>query len=502
MLVILDGWGLGQDPSRSAIAQGDTPFFDQLMSEFPNSQLLTHGENVGLPEGQMGNSEVGHLNIGAGRIVYQDLVLINKAISEGRLSENETLSELIEKAKLAARPIHVMGLLSDGGVHSHIDHLKGLLYHLVHSGLSNIHVHAFLDGRDTDPKGGLGYVKSLMAHIEGTPVRLSSIIGRYYAMDRDKRWERTQKAYDLLVRGEGDRTFDILAYLKSKYDEGVTDEFMSPVIIESEGHAFEKLKDEDFVLFFNYRTDRPRQLTEVLTQKAHPNQGMHPLQLNYYTMTQYDSNFKGLNILFDKRKLTSTLGEAVSRAGLSQLRAAETEKYPHVTYFLNGGAEEVFENEDRILIPSPKVATYDLKPSMSAQELTDEVLKAIQVSTPDCIVINYANPDMVGHTGDFEAAKAAVTFVDTCLRRLVESAMDKAYKIVIIADHGNADYMINEDGSPNTAHSTNPVPCIILGAGHVNPRNGILADVAPTLLDLMNVPQPEAMTGKSLISKD
>jgi 2,3-bisphosphoglycerate-independent phosphoglycerate mutase len=501
MLVILDGWGIGSDDARSAIAQADKPYFDKLMKNNPHSQLLTHGRNVGLPIGQMGNSEVGHLNIGAGRVVYQDLVLINKAIEDHTLGENDVLQSMIAGLKATGGKLHLMGLLSDGGVHSHIDHLFALLEYVESEGISNVLVHAFLDGRDTDPKGGKGYIGRLNQFLKGRPSKLASIVGRYYAMDRDRRWERIKVAFDALVYGKGELSNNVERSVQTSYENKVTDEFIKPIInVDDSGRPIGQIQNGDYVLFFNFRSDRPRQLTEVLSQTDHAEMGMNKLDLHYYTMTEYDKDFKNVNVLFKKEKVNGTLGEIVSNAGRTQLRSAETEKYAHVTYFFNGGREEVFSNEDRLLVNSPKVATYDLKPEMSAFEVTDEMVKRINADHPDLIVLNYANTDMVGHTGVFEAAVKAVEAVDKCLQRLFTAALAHGYKIIVIADHGNSDYMVNQDGSPNTAHSTNPVPCILVGEREeVRLRDGILADVAPTILELMGLEQPDVMTGRSLI---
>lgn len=500
MLVIMDGWGIGDDDSRSAIAQAKTPFYDSAIDDYPNSQLLTHGQNVGLPDGQMGNSEVGHLNIGAGRVVYQDLVKISKCIDEQQLNSVHELEALIARAKASGNSLHLMGLLSDGGVHSHIRHLYGLIDHLVSEGLNKIVIHAFLDGRDTPPDAGKDYLQQLITHIKGKPVRLATVVGRYYAMDRDNRWERIKVAYDLLVHGVGTSTKNIVNSVKAQYENHITDEFMSPLIVENSNDVC--LGKGDHVLFFNYRTDRPRQLTEVLTQKEQPEYEMEPVSLDFVTMTEYDKTFSGIQVLFEKQVLNQTLGETISKLGLTQLRAAETEKYPHVTYFFNGGKETVFQGEERLMVNSPKVATYDLQPEMSAVELTEKAIDILEKKVPDFVALNFANADMVGHTGDFSAAMKAVETVDSCMQRLCKKAVDLGYQLIVIADHGNSDYMINEDGSPHTAHTINPVPCIWIGKDLEGKtiRNGILADVAPTILDIMGIQQPEMMTGQTLIS--
>lgn len=501
LLVILDGWGKGRDAASDALQAADTPFVDSLYKDYPNADLVTYGEEVGLPEGQMGNSEVGHLNIGAGRVVYQDFAKINKAVRENTLREETVLKEAIAYAKEKGKAVHLMGLLSDGGVHSHINHLLALCDITEDAGLKDVFIHAFLDGRDTDPKGGSGYLKTLLAHIESQSVELASVIGRYYAMDRDKRWERVELAYDLLVKGEGESTKDIIASVEEQYAEGKTDEFMPALVCTKNDAPVAQIQADDVVIFFNFRTDRPRQLTEVLTQQAYPDYEMKPLALHYVTMTRYDENFKGLHVIFTKEDLKNTLGEIVENAGLTQTRIAETEKYPHVTFFFSGGREKEFTGEKRILIPSPKVATYDLQPEMSAREVTNAIVDDIQTNQPNFICLNYANTDMVGHTGDFEAAKKAASTVDTCLKELSEAALAKGYEIIVIADHGNSDYMINEDGSPNTAHTTNPVPVFFL-SNNLNGRsikNGKLGDIAPTILSLLGLDAPNEMTGEVLV---
>lgn len=502
ILIILDGWGLGQVPSADAIAQANTPCFDRLMREYPHSTLVTHGEEVGLPDGQMGNSEVGHLNIGAGRIVYQELARINKSIRERELHHNPVLVNALQQAKAENRPVHFMGLVSDGGVHSHINHLKALCDITQEHGLDKVFVHAFMDGRDCDPKSGKGFIQELQDHIAPTPVKLASVVGRYYAMDRDKRWERVKLAYDLLVHGQGDATTDILGSIQAKYDQGETDEFLKPMALTGPGgQPVATIQNGDLLICFNFRTDRPREISQVLTQRDMPEHGMHKLDLHYVTMTRYDDTFKNVDILFTKDDLADTLGEVVSKAGLTQVRIAETEKYPHVTFFFSGGREEPFEGERRILIPSPKVATYDLQPEMSAPKVADAIIKDIESNQPNFICLNFANTDMVGHTGVFEAAMKAAETVDGCLDRLLETALAQGYEAIIIADHGNSDYMINEDGTPNTAHSKNPVPCIYVSkARHpVRVKEGKLADIAPTILDRMGLAIPSGMDGEILL---
>ena len=497
LLVILDGWGLGLIPESDAIRQADTPFFDHLMEAYPNNTLVTFGAEVGLPVGQMGNSEVGHLNIGAGRIVYQELARINKAIEDDTLKDTEAIKEAIAYAKKKGCKLHLMGLLSDGGVHSHIEHLKALITLLDNQGVDRVKVHAFMDGRDTDPKGGAVYMSNILEHIKGTSAQIATIIGRYYAMDRDQRWERTKKAYDCLVNGEGTQANDIVEAIQSSYGEGISDEFIEPIIADSNG----TIEEGDVVLFFNFRTDRPRQITRTLTQENFVDHGMKKLDLHFVMMTQYDQSYQGVHAVYSKDMIPMTMGEVIQEAGLTQVRIAETEKYPHVTFFFNGGREEVFTGEDRILIPSPKVATYDLAPEMSAIPITNAICERIKENAPDFICLNYANADMLGHTGDFKAAMKSCEVADTCLKQLVETALDKDYEIIIIADHGNSDYMINEDGSPNTAHSTNLVPIIyVSNHGKLSKvSHGKLGDVAPTLLSLMGLERPKEMDGKVLI---
>ncbi len=504
ILAILDGWGIGPDPARSAIAQGNTPYVDSLYDAYPHAELITFGEEVGLPEGQMGNSEVGHLNIGAGRIVYQELARINKAIRDGDLQKNETLVKALQKAKEKGSAVHFMGLLSDGGVHSHINHLKALCDIASGQGLENVYIHAFLDGRDCDPKSGAGFLQELQDHIEKQPVQLASVIGRYYAMDRDNRWERIKLAYDLLVKGEGEASKDAVAAVRSKYEAGETDEFIKPIICTgADDQPIATLQDDDLLICFNFRTDRPREISEVLTQSDKPDYDMHKLNLDYVTMTRYDESFRGVQVLFTKDNLRNTLGEVLAKAERTQVRIAETEKYPHVTFFFSGGREDEFPKERRILIPSPKVATYDLQPEMSAREITSAIVSDIREHQPDFICLNYANTDMVGHTGDFEAAKVAAETVDDCLRELMGVALDHDYVAIVIADHGNSDYMINEDGSPNTAHTMNPVPVFYLSKDQRNTelKDGKLGDIAPTILTLMGVPIPPEMDGEILINR-
>ena len=503
ILIILDGWGKGPKYEADAIAQANTPVMDDLLKKYPNSELITHGELVGLPDGQMGNSEVGHLNIGAGRIVYQELARVNKAIREGELQQHPVLLKALSHAKTHGKSVHFIGLLSDGGVHSHINHLKALCDATQTQGLEKVFIHAFMDGRDTDPKGGEGYLQNLLQYIDNQSVRLSSIIGRYYAMDRDKRWERVKLAYDLLVHGQGEATTDALATVKAHYDAGETDEFLKPIICtDKNGKPLATIQNGDVLICFNFRTDRPREISTVLTQKDMPEYSMKKLDLHYVTMTRYDETFQNIDVIFEKDNLTNTLGEVLSKAGMTQARIAETEKYPHVTFFFSGGREEPFDGERRIMIPSPKVATYDLKPEMSANEITDAIVADIEQHQPNFICLNFANADMVGHTGVFSAAMKAVETVDTCLGRLLETALKFDYEAIVIADHGNSDYMINEDGTPNTAHTKNPVPCVYVSSnpGEATIKDGKLADIAPTILKLLGIQPPKEMDGEVLLT--
>lgn len=501
ILVIMDGWGLGQQPAADAIRSARTPFVSSLYQRYPNTTLITYGEEVGLPEGQMGNSEVGHLNLGAGRIVNQELQRINVAIRDGSFAKNPVLLEAVRGAKNAGKALHLLGLVSDGGVHSHIRHLKAIVDVCQQEGLKELYVHAFTDGRDTDPKSGLGFIRELQAHLGKTTGRIATVSGRYYAMDRDKRWERVLLAYNAMVRGVGERGTDALAAIEQSYHAGVTDEFIKPTVIVGEDQQpLATIKDGDYALCFNFRTDRCREITEVLTQQDLPDPGMKKLSLNYTTMTQYDAKFKGVRVIFENDDLSNTLGEVVAGQGLKQIRIAETEKYPHVSFFFSGGREVPFDGEKRIMIPSPKVATYDLKPEMSANELTDAIVPEIENKTADFICLNFANTDMVGHTGVWTAAIKAAETVDRCVERVVSAALDNGYTVFLTADHGNADFMINEDGSPNTAHTMNPVPFFIIDKewkGGLRP--GKLGDLAPTILTMMGLPIPAEMTGKILI---
>jgi len=502
LLMILDGWGIGDGSVADVISQVETPNLTALRRKYPNSRLHASGENVGLPDGQMGNSEVGHLNIGAGRIIYQDLVKINMECKTGDIKKNPVLSAAFSYARDNGRQVHFMGLLSDGGVHSLDRHLYSLCDMTGEYGIKNVFIHGFGDGRDTDPRSGKGFMKNLLDHLEKSNGRVASFIGRYYAMDRDKRWERVKTAYDLIVGGEGTRTSDILDAIQKSYDEGVTDEFMKPISVVGEnGEAIGLLKPGDVVVFFNFRNDRAKELTIALTQKDLPEFGMKTLPLHYCTMTPYDATFTGLHIIYPKENADHTIGEVLSEAGKTQLRIAETEKYAHVTFFFSGGREEVFRNEERILIPSPKVATYDLQPEMSAYGVKDAVIKAINTRKFDFICLNFANGDMVGHTGIYEAIRKAVATVDICAGAVVNAARENGYDVLIIADHGNADKALNEDGTPNTAHSLNPVPCILVSDDYKYVREGILADVAPTLLTIMGVGIPAEMTGKVLVDQ-
>lgn len=503
LLMILDGWGIAKNPKVSAVDSAQTPYINSLYKKYPHSKLEASGLAVGLPAGQMGNSEVGHMNIGAGRVVYQDLVRVNKAVEDKELDGNPVLMEAISYAKKNNKPFHLIGLLSDGGVHSHIDHLKGLCTIANNHGLTKVFIHAFMDGRDTDPKGGIGYLTDLKDHIAKTTGQIASVIGRYYAMDRDKRWERVKLAYDLLVHGTGEKTMDVLVALDKSYQAGVTDEFIKPIAVADEaGQPLATIKEGDVVLCFNFRTDRGREITMALTQQDYHEQNMYKLNLHYVTLTNYDDSFTGVNVIFDKDNLANTLGEIVSKAGKKQIRIAETEKYPHVTFFFSGGREEVFSGESRIMCPSPKVATYDLKPEMSANDIKDKIIPELEKQEACFICLNFANPDMVGHTGVFEAAVKACETVDACNEEVTEAARKNGYSVIIIADHGNAELMMNEDGSPNTAHTTNLVPCILVDDTYRGKlKDGKLGDLAPTILTLMGIAIPKEMTGTILIDK-
>ena len=503
LLMILDGWGIAKNTKVSAIDHAKTPYINSLYEKYPHSKLEASGLAVGLPAGQMGNSEVGHMNIGAGRVVYQDLVRVNKAVEEKELDKNVVLLEALAYAKKSGKSFHLIGLLSDGGVHSHIEHLKGLCTIAHNHGLKNVFIHAFTDGRDTDPKGGLAYLSDLKNHLKKTTGQIASVVGRYYAMDRDKRWERVKLAYDVMVHGIGEKTNDVLDAVSNSYDSGITDEFIKPiVVVDEKDKPLSTIQDGDVVLCFNFRTDRGREITLALTQQDFHEQNMNKLNLHYVTLTNYDDTFKGVNVIFDKDNLENTLGEIVAKANKKQIRIAETEKYPHVTFFFSGGREEVFPGESRLMCPSPKVATYDLKPEMSAQDIRDKIIPELENKTADFICLNFANPDMVGHTGVFEAAVKACETVDQCNEAVTEVARKNGYAIIIIADHGNADMMINEDGTPNTAHTTNLVPCILVDDSyHGQIKDGKLGDLAPTILTLMGIPIPKEMTGTVLIDK-
>jgi 2,3-bisphosphoglycerate-independent phosphoglycerate mutase len=499
-LIILDGWGYGRNDKSNAIVAANTPFFDSMIAQYPNSKLEASGLAVGLPEGQMGNSEVGHMNLGAGRVVYQELGRINKAVIDNEFVQNEALVEAFNYAKQNNKDVHFMGLVSDGGVHAHITHLKGLTDATNSLGLEKVFIHAFLDGRDTDPNSGLQFINELEQHINGTPVKLASAIGRYYAMDRDNRWERVKKAYDLLVNGEGEASQDILASIQKSYDEGVTDEFILPIVrVDSDGKPVAVIKEGDVVICFNFRTDRGREISLALTQKPFPEYNMHPLNVHYVTMTSYDETFKNVKVVFRKDDLTKTLGEVLEGAQKNQIRIAETEKYPHVTFFFSGGREKEFINEKRLLVPSPKVATYDLQPEMSAEGIRDAIIPELEAEWPDFVCLNFANTDMVGHTGVFSAVVKAAETVDACAKAVVETGIKHGYSFIIIADHGNADYMINEDGSPNTAHTTNLVPCIVIDSDVKQVKDGKLGDIAPTILQILGIPTPAEMTGNVLV---
>ena len=498
--MILDGWGKSPDPKVSAIDNANTQFIDSLYSKYDHATLRTDGLHVGLPEGQMGNSEVGHINLGAGRIVYQDLAKINLAITNDTLKEEKVLKEALSYAKTNQKAVHLLGLVSDGGVHSHINHLYGLLDAIEEQGVDTAFIHAFTDGRDVDPKSGYGFISELESRLETSSAKLATITGRYYAMDRDNRWERVKLAYDALVKNEGVMSANATETIESNYKEGVTDEFLKPIVmVDKEQSPVAKIKEGDVVLFFNFRTDRGRELTEVLSQNDNHEYNMHKLNLHYVTMTNYDDNFKNIQVIFNKDNLSNTLGEVLESHGKTQLRIAETEKYPHVTFFFSGGRETPFKGEERIMRNSPKVATYDLKPEMSAFELTDALVDELKKETIDFVCLNFANGDMVGHTGIMDAAIKACEAVDCCVKSVIETALEHDYTTLLIADHGNCETMINPDGSPNTAHTTNPVPIILIDNELTAIKDGVLGDIAPTILKLIGVEKPEVMTQSSLI---
>ena len=500
ILMILDGWGKSPDPKVSAIDNANIPFINSLYTKYPSAQLRTDGLNVGLPEGQMGNSEVGHMNLGAGRIVYQDLVKINLAVQDKSFHNQPELIAALNYAKENNKSVHLLGLLSDGGVHSHTSHLRALIDATQEKGLEKVFVHAFTDGRDVDPKSGALYLEDLYNYINPTPVKLASVIGRYYAMDRDNRWERVKKAYDLLVNGIGKHTKDAALGILDSYKHNITDEFVEPMLmVDNENNPIATIQNDDVVIFFNFRTDRGRELTEALSQQDYPEQNIHKLNLYYVTMTNYDHTYKNVHVIYDKDNLTETLGEVLEKAGKTQIRIAETEKYPHVTFFFSGGRETPFVGETRILRNSPKVATYDLQPEMSAYELADALVPELNKSTVDFVCLNFANGDMVGHTGVMAAAIKACEAVDTCVKEVVEAALANNYTTIIIADHGNCETMINPDGSPNTAHTTNPVPIILVDKDLKTIHDGILGDIAPTILELMGIEKPAVMTQHSLL---
>ncbi len=498
LLMILDGWGLGREDKSNAIYTQGQPNIDALREKYPHSQLMACGEDVGLPDGQMGNSEVGHLNIGAGRVVYQDLVKINKVCREHKMLENKEIKAVMEYAK-KGHALHFLGLVSRGGVHSSLEHLFGFLDTAKECGLEKVYVHCFMDGRDTDPRSGKGFVAELEEHMKQSCGKVASVCGRFYAMDRDKRWNRIKEAYDLLTEGKGAAFTSAQDGIQASYDQEVTDEFIKPICIVENGKPVATIKENDAVIFFNFRNDRAREMTSVLTQKDMPEEGMHTIPLYYCCLTPYDDQFKGLHILFDKENVHKTLGEVVAAAGKRQLRIAETEKYAHVTFFFNGGREEPFENEDRILVASPKVATYDLQPEMSAPEVAEKLIEAIRTGKEDMIILNFANGDMVGHTGVYPAICKAVETIDSLVGRVVKEARKMDYSVLITADHGNADYAVNEDGTPNTAHSLNPVQFVVVDKDVKTVEDGRLCDIAPTILHLMGIPQPEEMTGKVLV---
>lgn len=499
-LLILDGWGFGDKSTSDAIYNANTPFFDQCLVKYPYSKLQTSGEYVGLPQGQMGNSEVGHLNIGAGRIVYQDFAKINKACEDNSIAKNETLKAAFQHAKTNNVAVHFIGLVSDGGIHSHQKHLYKLCDLAKENNVKDVFIHAFTDGRDCDPKSGKSQIESLESHLSNSKGELVSTVGRYYAMDRDNRWERVKEAYDLLLHGKGEKSNDFVNSIQKSYNNDITDEFIKPIVkVDNNNHPIGRIKPNDVVICFNFRTDRCREITIALTQEDLVDEGMKTIPLHYVTMTNYNRNFKNINVIYDKENLQNTLGEVLENHNKTQIRIAETEKYPHVTFFFSGGREKEFEGEKRLMVNSPKVATYDLQPEMSAEEVTQKILPEIENTTSDFICLNFANTDMVGHTGVYSAITTAAEKVDNCVERIVTKGIISGYSFIIIADHGNADYAINPDGSPNTAHSTNPVPCILIDSDKKEIKDGKLGDIAPTILSLLNVEIPEEMTGEILI---
>lgn len=499
VLLIVDGWGKGKQDATDAAFVANTPFFDQLLKKYPNSSLEASGESVGLPAGQMGNSEVGHMNLGAGRVVYQELGRINQAIANGTFAKNAELNAAFEYAGKYKKSVHFIGLVSDGGVHSHSNHLKALCDAALSYKLENIFIHAFLDGRDADPTSGYGFIQSLESYLSQTPAKIASVVGRYYAMDRDARWARIKVAYDAMVNGIGKATTNVLSAIQASYDAGITDEFVEPIVVTHNDMPISRIDEGDVVVCFNFRTDRGREITSALSQRDYPEFDMHKLPLYYVTMTNYDENFNNIKVLFHKDDLQDTLGEVLQKAGKNQIRIAETEKYPHVTFFFSGGREAPFEHEKRIMIPSPKVATYDLQPEMSASGIKEAICQEFGSGWADFVCLNFANPDMVGHTGVFEAVVKAVETADTCTEKVVHAGLAAGYSFIILADHGNSEFMINADGSPNTAHTTNLVPCILIDADYHTIANGKLGDIAPTILKIMNIPIPERMTGNCLI---